>query len=333
MDGYKGRKPLYKRMEAARHSRVIAFVTGDRPGLETQIAQDAVPLFVELLDHIGPTKKISLVLHTNGGQTSAAWRLVNLIRTFCDELEVIVPLKALSSGTLISLGADEIIMTKQAALGPIDPSLVHALSPTVAGPIPGQAARVPVSVEAVRGYLDHATKSLKIRDNASLASLYTDLSAKIHPLVLGEIFRSREQIRFLARKLLSSQIKDKGKIDKIIDFLCADSGSHDYTINRREAHELGLRTAKPSEDLYKLIRAIHRNFTGELQLFEPLSPEVVLAGRPAANYSYARGLIESLDGCHRFLTEGSYTRIQQNVGGVLQDVVQDRKTFEGWKAL
>src|SRR3974377_2201097 len=59
--------------------------------METQIAQDCIDLFVDLLDGIGPTSKISLLLHTNGGQTSAAWRLVNLIRTFCDELEVLIP--------------------------------------------------------------------------------------------------------------------------------------------------------------------------------------------------------------------------------------------------
>src|SRR4029079_16711109 len=135
-----------------RKTKVLAFVTSDRPAAETQIAQDCIDLFVDLLDHIGPTKKISLLLHTNGGQTSAAWRLINLIRTFCDELEVLIPLKALSAGTLISLGADRIVMTKQAALGPIDPSLTHPLSPAV--PVGSGLARVPVSVEAVRGYLD-----------------------------------------------------------------------------------------------------------------------------------------------------------------------------------
>jgi ATP-dependent protease ClpP protease subunit len=86
---YAARRKIYRKIEAARGSRVITFVTGDRPGLETQIAPDCVSIFVELLDDIGPTEKLSLILHTNGGHTSAAWRIVNLIRTFCDELEVI----------------------------------------------------------------------------------------------------------------------------------------------------------------------------------------------------------------------------------------------------
>ena len=157
--------------------------------METQVAPDCVNLFVELLDDIGPTERISLILHTNGGQTAAAWRLVNLIRTFCDDLEIIIPLKALSAGTLMSLGADRLIMTKQAALGPIDPSLNHPLAPPVqAGP---QLARVPVSVEAVRGYLDAVRDELQIKDSAELAAVMIDLSNKIHPLC---------SVKFSARK-------------------------------------------------------------------------------------------------------------------------------------
>lgn len=128
---FAARKRIYSAVERDRGTKIITFVTSDRAGVETQIAPDCVDLFVDLLDKIGPTKRISLILHTNGGQTSAAWRLVNLIRTFCDELEVLIPLKALSAGTLVSLGANKIIMTKQAALGPIDPSIAHALSPQV----------------------------------------------------------------------------------------------------------------------------------------------------------------------------------------------------------
>lgn len=347
---YAARKALYKSIEKQRDSRVIGFITGDRQHLETQIAQDAVPRFVDLLDEIGPTKKISLVLHTNGGQTSAAWRLVNLIRMYCDELEVIVPAKALSAGTLISLGADRIVMTKQAALGPIDPSVVHALSPIVNDQ--GMAQRVPVSVEAVRGYLGHASEDLRIADPAVLGNILIDLSNKIHPLVLGEIFRSRAQIRYLADKLLGSQVKDKDKIKQIIDFLCADSGSHDYTINRREAQALGLNVEKPSDELYEKVRAVEQSFSKEMKFLEPHDPLIMLGGAQELplKYTLVRGLIESrTGGCHRFLTEGSLSRppavpnaIQLPPGfppgfpmqGVPQGPAYvDQRTFEGWRKL
>ncbi len=121
-----------------------------------------IDLFVDLLDKLGPVPKISLILHTNGGSTLAAWRLVNLVRTFCDELEVLIPLKPLSAGTLISIGADVVVMTKQAALGPIDPSVNNPLNPQVN--LGNQLVRVPVSVESVRGYWMRRARILEFGD-------------------------------------------------------------------------------------------------------------------------------------------------------------------------
>ena len=66
------RNEIYKQIERERSTKVVAYITGDRSGLETQIHSDCVDLFVDLLDQIGPTEKISLILHTNGGQTLAA---------------------------------------------------------------------------------------------------------------------------------------------------------------------------------------------------------------------------------------------------------------------
>jgi ClpP class serine protease len=119
-DTFKGRAAVYKAIEKDRKSRVIALVTGDRPGMQTQIAGDAVDFLSEHLDAIFSAKKISLILHTLGGNTMAAWNLVNMLRMFCDELEIIVPARARSAGTLMCLGADRVLMTKQATLGPID---------------------------------------------------------------------------------------------------------------------------------------------------------------------------------------------------------------------
>jgi membrane-bound ClpP family serine protease len=71
---------------------------------------------------------------------------------FCDDLDLIAPGKCMSAGTLIALGANRIIMTKQATLGPIDPSIQSPLNPSIPGATPD--ARAPVSVEAVNGYLE-----------------------------------------------------------------------------------------------------------------------------------------------------------------------------------
>jgi hypothetical protein len=326
------RKPLYEAIERDRDTKIVSYITGDRSNAETQISPDCIDLFVDALDAIGPTKRISLLLHTNGGNTAAAWRLVNLIKTFCDDFEVLIPYKAMSAGTLISLGASKIVMTKQAALGPIDPSLIHPLGPQV--PNGNQLARIPVSVEAVRGFLDAARNDLDIKDNNILATILNELSNKVHPLVLGEIFRSRTQIRFLAEKLLKENVQDSGKVQAIVDFLCADSGSHDYTINRREAQALGLPVEKPSAPFYDQLKALHKDYSSEMELAVPFNPMTIVAPNSSTTYRMVRGIIESVDaGSYGFLSEGTLVRSIVATPDGPQEQINDHRIFEGWRMI
>jgi hypothetical protein len=139
----------------------------------------------------------------------------------------------------------------------------------------------------------------------------------------------------LARRLLTRQIpNDSEKIDRILGFLCSESGSHDYPIYRREARDqLGLTIERPNDDLYKRIKAIYDDFAADLQLTEPYSPDVALAGQPQREYRFKRCLVETvLGGSHEFVSEGTLMRRQiQQSPGVLQFAVEDRRTFEGWR--
>lgn len=317
------RQPLYRQIEADRNTRIIAMVNGERIGLQTGIAVDAVRPMVSLLDDIGPVPKLSLILDTNGGSTAAAWRIINIIRSFCDELEVLVFSKAMSAGTLMSLGADRIVMTKQAALGPIDPSLDnHPLAPMVM--VNGQNVPWPVSAEAVRGYIAEVKKD--VSDPAALASVWNHLADKIHPIVLGDIFRLGEQIRSLASDLIKNQVKDEGSQQRIIQLLASESGSHDYTINRRKAEEIGLTVEKPSAALYQILNDIGKSYTAELRTLEPHSPASLLAGQPSVRYTLVRGLIESADSSFGYANDGAYTVDPH--GNIL-----DQPAFEGWRKL
>ena len=310
----------------------MSFITSERLGMDTRIAHDCIDPFVDILDGMGPTQRISLILHTRGGDTLAAWRLINLIRMFCDELHVLIPSMALSAGTLISIGADSVTMTRQAVLGPIDPSINDLLNPRVE--MHGQSTPVPVSVESVRGYLDLAREELNIKESEQLTSMLIKLTTHIHPLVLGSIFRTQSQIRFLARKLLSRQLDDTAAIESIINFLCADSGSHDYTINRREAIELGLMVDKPSDTINKLMRSIHLSFMDELKVTEPYSPHSILQNAEigeACPYSIPRGFIESTaNGDYSFLSEGAL-KLVQLPDNLPQVGINDARSFDGWR--
>lgn len=333
------RLALYKKIEEERGSKLLVFITGDKPGMETQISPEMQEYFVDHLDKFNLPKKISVYLYTRGGDTMAAWGLINLIKQFCDEYEVIVPSKARSAGTLICLGAKQVIMTKQATLGPIDPTLNSPLNPQNPTFPQNPQARVPVSVESIKGYFEYAKKELDIKSENDLANIFMGLSQQVHPVVIGNVFRSRSQIQMLANNLLSNHFEDKKKIKEIISFLCSDSGSHDYPIYRREArNSLGLNIETPSMEFYGTIKKIYDDIAKELEFNQLFNPNILLGNNPTANYSVRRVLIESIhDGTDVFISEGALTKnnvqINQGMGipPITRTTIEDNRKFEGWK--
>ena len=323
----------YRLLEQKRDSKLLVYITGDRPGLETQISPEVADYFLHHLDLFNLPPKISLFLYTRGGNTLAAWSIVNLLRMFSDNFEVIVPSKALSSGTLICLGADSILMTKQGTLGPIDPSINTPLNPQVPGaPL---TAKVPVSVEAIKGFISLAKDEFGIAEDGNLKDVLIKLADMVHPLVLGEVYRARTQIQMLARKLLTYQINDAENVERIISFLCSDSGSHDYTLNRREAHnDLGLNVANPDIETYQIIKRIYDNISKELELSIPYDPKGLIGNSPSVDYNFRRCLIESiLGGTHVFISQGTLNQqqIQSQPNMPPQTAINDKRVFEGWR--
>ena len=96
----KDRLELYKQLEIERNSKLLVYITSTRDVLGTQIANDILPKFIEHLDKIGDTQKITLYLFTNGGDTLAAWSLVNLIRSLSLNRIILI---ILSNLTLLSI--------------------------------------------------------------------------------------------------------------------------------------------------------------------------------------------------------------------------------------
>ena len=56
------KRELYGKLEAARESKVIAYATGDRRGLETQIGSDVYDL---LVDHLTQLSRLRGKMHEN----------------------------------------------------------------------------------------------------------------------------------------------------------------------------------------------------------------------------------------------------------------------------
>jgi Serine dehydrogenase proteinase len=323
------RKNLLAKVERQRKSHVLLYVTGDRLGQETIIHREVFDHFVDHLDAIGVTKRISLILYTQGGDGMAAWSLLNLIRMFCDELEIIVPMKAHSAGTMMAIGAQRIIMTKQATISPIDPSINHALAPQVIGAPPG--TRAPVSVEAIKGYLTLAEDTLGEEGQQAMGNIMLDLARQVHPLVLGDTYRRRQQTQLMAERLLA-HVKSSDNRKNIINFLSSDSGSHDYTLNRREAHSLGLPVVKCPTGLYPVVNHIYRSFRDEMKLRTPFNVSQ-FPPNAVTPFSNLRATVESTAAAPaQFVTEGTVSR-QPAPPPNQGEVANVQITAEGWRVV
>jgi hypothetical protein len=68
-------------------------------------------------------QKIALVIDCPGGSPKFAYQIARHIRNHCGGFFAVIPEYAKSSATLLSLGADKIILGKNAELGPLDAQL------------------------------------------------------------------------------------------------------------------------------------------------------------------------------------------------------------------
>ena len=336
--GAEQRRPIIQEIEALTTSRLICYVTGDRRGLETKIAGDILPLVYDHLRSIGVVPRLNIFLYTVGGDSLAGWALVSLVREFSERFGVIIPFRALSCGTLIALGADELIMSKGAQLSPVDPSLASPYNPLAPGQMqPGAVQLLPVSVEDVIGYLKLARDEAGIKGDEGISRILTVLSEKVHPMALGAVYRSREQVRLLASKLLGMHEKDKTKTDKLVDTLTKELPSHQYLISRREAkEELGFKVSEPAPRLDELIWNLYKDYEEQLQLNIPYNPEAILGTTGSVTATFDRGAIESLKTggvkAHMFRTVREIRRVQSTQPGIPFPVVgiQERNIEERW---
>ena len=212
------------------------------------------------------------MLYTNGGITNAGFAIVNLIREYCDKFNIIVPFKCLSTGTLIALGADEILMSKVGQLSPIDPSTFHALGPKDETSEITQP--VPINVEDIVSYFELAKDDAKIDPN-NMIEAFKILAANIHPAVLGAVKRAELQVRYMANTPLRFHCTDDAKNSKIVNELLKERFSHQYLITRREARDIDL----PIGDISSIegsVMGLYKQYEDLLGLRSNFNPNRIL---------------------------------------------------------
>ncbi len=153
-----------------------------------------------------PKVPIELVLHTPGGLVLASVQIARAIKRHPGKVTVYVPHYAMSGGTLIAMAADEIVMSADAVLGPVDPQV---------GQYP--AASVVKAVEE---------KPVAEVDDTTL--ILADQSRK-----------ALSQVTDTVEELLHDQLGPE-KAEELAKLLSEGTWTHDFAITYETAKKLGL---------------------------------------------------------------------------------------------
>jgi ClpP class serine protease len=151
-------------------------------------------------------RPIDIVLHTPGGLVLAAMQIARTVEAHPAKVTVIVPVYAMSGGTLIALAADEIVLGEFSMLGPIDPQIAGFPAASIV------RARQVKPVEHV----------------FDLTLVLADMSEK-----------ALSQVKRGAIELLTPRL-DQASAEQLAEKLAGGHWTHDYALTAREAGQLGL---------------------------------------------------------------------------------------------
>lgn len=163
---------------------------------------------------------IDIILHTPGGLVLAAEQIAYALQKHPAKVTVFVPHYAMSGGTLIALAADEIVMDKNAVLGPVDPQI-------------GQ---------------NPAASILKVLERKPIGEVDDET------IIMADIAeKAIRQVKATVVELLREKMGAE-KAERIATTMSSGIWTHDYPITVREAGELGLsvRTNMPGE-IYQIM--------------------------------------------------------------------------------
>jgi len=206
----------------------------------------------EILERLGTYDTLYLFIKSDGGSGQVSLRMVNLLRQHCKNLVALVPLECASAATMITLGANQILLGPTAYLTAVDTSLNHALSP-----VDRDNDRVSVSLDE----LNRVIRRWRAEHVDPAENPYKSLFAYVHPLVIGAVDRAESLSVMLCRELLAYHIEDEKQAHEIAATLNSKYPSHSYPILLNEAAKIGLNVSALPPDVNASLLELNRLYS------------------------------------------------------------------------
>lgn len=239
--------------------------------------EDGVDRLYIALASMGHVASLDLLLSTRGGHALSAFRCGRMLQGCSDHLRVIVPRRARSAGTLLSLAAEEIVLGRCAELGPLDA--------TVSIDNSARASEGRWSTEDLRALRDLCGDEEWIALRPARAET-EDWDSWHHGLsfaAITQIYRAERLVEQLAIDLLTQRAKmSAGAAEQTVQRLLHGYHSHDFPIFREEAAALGLNVTAPAAADELLLWRAYWECVGLIRSCGPIS------GGPRSSFAIAR---------------------------------------------
>jgi hypothetical protein len=238
---------LIKKFENQFHTNLICYTAlfGHPAGAITHQDGEILENILRSIELKENDNNLDLLLHTPGGSPEAAADIIRACRSYSNRFRVIVPNAAMSAGTLIAMGSDEIVMSDTSNLGPIDPQMIFVQSKDVVIMRPAKSF-----IDAYIDLIDSARSAIAAKQPATP---FLHLLDRQDPSWIIECLRARNATENLAKEQLkANMLKDKSeeKIAEVVKkfFEVGDKNTHGRSISPDEAMAFGLTIRK--EDKY-----------------------------------------------------------------------------------
>jgi hypothetical protein len=257
------RQLRYKAIEDYRKRPLIVYATSTRPGTRSQMGGDAVREFIDQVDAITDGDAIDVLIHSNGGDALAAWKLMAILRERFKNIAVLVPSAAFSAATIFALGAEKIFMHPHASLGPIDPQVQVRLPDGVVKQF---------AYEDLGSFIQFLREEVQLTEQAHLTTVVDKLFANTDPVLVGAAKRASNLSAEVGERLLSMHMTDERKAHQIAQNLAKSFFAHGDAVSRSRARKLDLQVCEPNRDLESLIWNAYLGLEAYMELRTPFNP-------------------------------------------------------------
>ena len=181
------------------------------------------------------SSELHFVIHTPGGELFTSYKIAAYLRNKFKKIDMFVPYRAASGGTLICCAANSIYMGDLANLTPVDPQTYYAKNY--------------VSAYAFERAVDQFHESFGELSPDEIPSPYQQMASKFDPIILDEMNRLVSCTLWYANDLLEQSGYEEMRAWRLATQIVKTSRPHPHAFLKQDTKKLGFEVKEDDETM------------------------------------------------------------------------------------